>query len=106
MGCATGPCSKDAAMIRFRLALGTMIGLLFAAASPAQPPAKPKEDPVAKAVAALYEGIRQETLPNGLRVYLKAIPGSPLVTVMTAYGVGSPDAAMERLEEQTSELQS
>ena len=82
-------------MIRFRLALGTMIGLLFAAASPAQPPAKPKEDPVAKAVAALYEGIRQETLPNGLRVYLKAIPGSPLVTVMTAYGVGSADEEME-----------
>jgi zinc protease len=54
-----------------------------------------KEDPVAKAVAALYEGIRAETLPNGLRVFLKPIEGAPTVTLMTAYKVGSADEEME-----------
>jgi zinc protease len=43
------------------------------------------------AAAALYEGIRTETLPNGLRIYLKPIPGSPVVTTMVAYKVGSAD---------------
>ncbi len=54
-----------------------------------------KEDPVAKAVAALYEGIREETLPNGLRIYLKPIAGAPTVTLMTAYKVGSADEEMD-----------
>src|SRR4051812_18665572 len=40
---------------------------------------------VAKAAAALYEGIRTQTLPNGLRVFLKPISGSPVVTSMVAY---------------------
>lgn len=44
-----------------------------------------------RAAAALYEGIRTETLANGLRVYLKPIPGSPVVTTMVAYKVGSAD---------------
>jgi zinc protease len=44
-----------------------------------------------KAAAAFYEGIRVEKLDNGLQVYLKPIPGSPVVTVMTAYKVGSAD---------------
>ena len=35
--------------------------------------------------------IRTETLPNGLRVYLLPIPGSPVVTTMVAYKVGSAD---------------
>jgi zinc protease len=53
-------------------------------------------DPVAKAVAALYDGLRQETLPNGLRVYLKPIPNAPTVTVMTAYRVGSADEELDQ----------
>jgi zinc protease len=44
-----------------------------------------------KAASAFYEGIRVETLDNGLRVYLKPVAGSPTVTVMTAYKVGSSD---------------
>ncbi len=44
-----------------------------------------------KAAAAFYEGIRVEKLDNGLHVYLKPIAGSPVVTVMTAYKVGSAD---------------
>lgn len=48
-----------------------------------------------KAAAALYEGIRTRTLPNGLRVFLKPIPGSPVVTSMVAYKVGSADENLD-----------
>src|SRR5262249_14418497 len=44
-----------------------------------------------KAAAALYEGVRTAVLPNGLRVYLKPVPQSPVVTTMVAYKVGSAD---------------
>src|SRR5579871_2606731 len=44
-----------------------------------------------RAAAALYEGIRVETLDNGLRVYIKPIPGAATVTTMVAYKVGSSD---------------
>jgi zinc protease len=49
------------------------------------------ERPALKAAAALYEGIRVETLPNGLRVFLKPVPHSPVVSTMVAYKVGSAD---------------
>jgi zinc protease len=49
------------------------------------------ESPALRAAAALYEGIRVETLPNGLRVFLKPVPHSPVVTTMVAYKVGSAD---------------
>lgn len=49
------------------------------------------DDAANRAAAALYEGIRTETLSNGLRVYLKPIPASPVVTTMVAYRVGSCD---------------
>src|SRR5204863_8937830 len=63
---------------------------ILAFVSPTLRAAEPA-DPVAKAVAALYDGIREETLPNGLRVVFKPIPDAPTVTVMTAYRVGSGD---------------
>jgi len=44
-----------------------------------------------KAATAFYEGIRAETLDNGLRVFLKPVADSPTVTVMVAYKVGSSD---------------
>ncbi|MFO0807018.1 MAG: pitrilysin family protein [Gemmataceae bacterium] len=53
------------------------------------------DDAVQKTAAALYDGIRVETLPNGLRVYLKAIPGSPVVSTMVAYKVGSADEELD-----------
>src|SRR5436309_5347672 len=53
------------------------------------------DDPALKAAAALYEGVRTETLPNGLRVFLKPIPGSPVVTTMVAYKVGSADENLD-----------
>src|SRR5262249_47565895 len=62
----------------------------------ADPPAPgPKDNPALQAAAALYEGIRTETLPNGLRIYLKPIPGSPVVTAMVAYKVGSADENLD-----------
>jgi zinc protease len=54
-----------------------------------------KEDPALKAAAAFYEGIRTETLPNGLRVYVKPVPGAPVVTTMVAYKVGSADENLD-----------
>jgi len=61
-------------------------------ASPAAAADVDKDKDVAlKAAAALYEGIRVEKLDNGLVVYLKPVAGSPTVTVMTAYKVGSSD---------------
>src|SRR5206468_1283052 len=56
-------------------------------ADPLGRPAK-DESPALQAAAALYDGIRTETLPNGLRVYLKPVPSSPVVTTMVAYKVG------------------
>src|SRR5208283_2180109 len=56
---------------------------------------KAASEAVAKAAAALYDGIRTETLPNGLRVYLKPVPGSPVITTMVAYKVGSSDEDLE-----------
>src|SRR5690349_12455218 len=60
-----------------------------------EPDKKPKEDPALRAAAALYEGVRTEVLPNGLHVYLKPIPGSPVVTTMVAYKVGSSDENLD-----------
>jgi zinc protease len=48
-----------------------------------------------KAANALYEGIRAERLDNGLRVYLKPVAGSPVVTTMVAYRVGSADEDLD-----------
>jgi zinc protease len=49
------------------------------------------ENAAIKAASALYDDIRTFTLRNGLRVYLKPIPDSPIVTTMVAYKVGSAD---------------
>ncbi|HKD37210.1 MAG TPA: pitrilysin family protein, partial [Pirellulales bacterium] len=53
------------------------------------------ESTALKASAALYDDVRQETLPNGLRVYLKPVPSSPVVTTMVAYKVGSADEDLD-----------
>lgn len=58
-------------------------------------PSRKEEDVARKAAAALYEGIRTETLPNGLRVFLKPIPKSPVVTTVVAYKVGSADEDLD-----------
>ncbi len=53
------------------------------------------KDKVVQTAQALYDGVRQETLPNGLRVFLKPIPGSPIVSTMIAYKVGSADEELD-----------
>lgn len=53
------------------------------------------DDAVRRAAASLYDGIRTETLPNGLQIIVKAIPGAPVVTTMTAYRVGSADEELD-----------
>lgn len=53
------------------------------------------DDPVLQAAASLYDGIRTVKLPNGLRVYLKPIPDSPIVTTKVAYKVGSADEDLD-----------
>ncbi len=53
------------------------------------------ENAALRAAAALYEGIRTETLANGLRIYLKPVPASPVVTTMVAYKVGSADEDLD-----------
>ena len=64
------------------------------AADDKKPPAK--DDAVAlRAAAALYEGIRVETLDNGLRVFMKPIPTSSVVTTMVCYKVGSSDEDLD-----------
>jgi zinc protease len=83
------------------LLLALLCAGLFAApwtaARGAEPAPDKKADTAAalQAAAALYEGIRAETLPNGLRVYLKPIKDSPVVTTMVAYKVGSCDEDLD-----------
>ena len=65
-------------------------------AAQADKPAKAPDPIVTKAAAALYDGIRVETLANGLRVYLKPVPGAATVTTMVAYKVGSCDEELDQ----------
>src|SRR5262245_34060749 len=79
-----------------RLGMVASIALLALAASRLLVAAEPnKLDSVVRAAAAVYEGVRVETLPNGLRVFLKPIPGSPTVSTMMAYKVGSSDEELD-----------
>src|SRR6266550_2206829 len=59
------------------------------------PKAKAEKNHAIQAVSHLYDGMRTETLPNGLKVYLKSIPESPIVTTMVAYKVGSCDEDLD-----------
>ncbi len=72
-------------------------------AAPAANPALPATsaastgtvNPAVQAAGSLYQGIIAETLPNGLRVFMKPIEGSPVVTTMVAYRVGSADEELQ-----------
>src|SRR5437660_7021055 len=68
---------------------------LVPAAVPAPPAAPTAPDPAAQAASALYDGIQVHTLDNGLKVYLKPVPGSPVVTTMVCYRVGSADEDLD-----------
>src|SRR5437762_10906748 len=69
--------------------VGGLVFLLVSAPLWAERPSP--DQAIHQAAAAFYDGIRTDTLPNGLRIYLKPIPGSPVVSTMVAYKVGSAD---------------
>src|SRR4051812_2758111 len=71
-----------------------LLPLLGVAPASARPPAD-TDNTAVKVAAALYDGIRVETLDNGLRVYLKPLPGTGVVTTMVAYKVGSADEDLD-----------
>ncbi len=60
----------------------------------AEAPAK-EADAALRAAAALYDGVRVVTLDNGLKVYLKPVPGAATVTTMVVYKVGSADENLD-----------
>ncbi|HKB00744.1 MAG TPA: pitrilysin family protein [Gemmataceae bacterium] len=74
--------------MRFRLALAILALTAI--------PAAADDAKLFKTAQALYDGVRTETLPNGLRVFLKPVPGSPVVTTMVAYLVGSADEELDQ----------
>jgi zinc protease len=65
------------------------VAAVFAPPVSAQPPAG--DAALVKTAQGMFKGLKTETLPNGLRVYLLPVPGSPVVTTMVAYRVGSGD---------------
>jgi zinc protease len=71
------------------------LALLLPAPAPGKADKETKADAALKAASALYEGIQFHTLDNGLRVYLKPIPGASTVTTMVAYKVGSADEDLD-----------
>lgn len=77
--------------MRFRLALAAVALAVLVAQ-----PVAADEARLLKTAQGLYEGIRTETLPNGLRVFLKPVPGSPIVSTMVAYKVGAADEELDQ----------
>lgn len=82
-------CGRLVTLAAFVFLLGPHLPL------PAQAPPN-SADPLHRAVAALFDGIQEATLPNGLRVILKPIPDAATVTVMTVYRVGSADEQLDQ----------
>jgi zinc protease len=78
---------------RLLVAFALLSALVGAPSVRAEVPAS--DNPALRAASALYEGIRVETLDNGLRVYLKPIPGAATVSTMVAYKVGSSDEDLD-----------
>src|SRR5215470_9726859 len=74
--------------MRFRLALIAIALFVW--------PVAADEATLLKTAQGLYEGVRTETLSNGLRVFLKPVPGSPVVSTMVAYKVGSSDEELDQ----------
>src|SRR5262245_6547326 len=73
--------------MRFLFSLCLVAGCVL----PAGAADKDADATLAAAVRTSRAGIKHETLPNGLKVYLLPVPSSPIVTTMVAYKVGSGD---------------
>jgi zinc protease len=76
----------------FRLALAVVLAILIAHPVAADEP----KDKLLATAQSLYDGVRTETLPNGLRVFLKPVPGSPIVTTKVAFKVGAADEELDQ----------
>ncbi len=76
-------------MIIAMLALAS--GLTVRAAEPADSGAD-----LFKKAAGLFDDVQAKSLPNGLKIYLKPIPGAPVVTTMVAYRVGAGDEDLDQ----------
>jgi zinc protease len=72
------------------VAVDTPTGVAVGQEKKAEVPPGPDADLV-RTAQALYKDLRSETLPNGLRVFLLPVKGSPVVSTMVAYRVGSGD---------------
>jgi zinc protease len=59
--------------------------------SPAAEPTPNKDAALVQTAEGLLKNLHTATLENGLRIYLLPIKGSPVVSVMVAYRVGSAD---------------
>src|SRR6187399_1418313 len=74
-----------------RLAL-TLIGIASTSLPLLGAEPDPKADAaLAKTAQGMLRELRTHTLDNGLRVYMLPVKGSPVVTTMVAYKVGSGD---------------
>lgn len=79
---------RSLSLISFLLVLGiASIAAPLAAALPDDQ----KSAIVPPAALTMYDSLKEYTLKNGLKVYLLPVPGSPVVTTMTAFNVGSCD---------------
>ena len=65
--------------------------LLVPAAVRAEDAKKDTNAELVKTSQAVFKDLKTVTLENGLRVYLLPVKGSPTVTMMVAYKVGSAD---------------
>ncbi len=88
-------CSLRSLAAAFVFTLACCVAMPIGKAQPAataQPKASANPDAELAATAqGLLKDLRSETLPNGLKVYLLPVKGSPIVTTMVAYNVGSAD---------------
>ena len=79
----------------FRVAAALLLSLVVLPPIRAAEPAE-AEAALFKTAASLYDGIQTATLKNGLKVYLKPIIGSPVVTTMVIYKVGACDEDLDQ----------
>jgi zinc protease len=78
-------------MSTVRTTLIAALALCWAHPARAAEPNPKADAELVKTAQGLLKELRTHTLDNGLRVYLLPVKGSPIVTVMVAYKVGSGD---------------
>lgn len=84
-------CYSTAAVGCWVLAIACLALVSFPLIAGDTPSAVDADQQLVRTVQGLLRDLQRHTLDNGLRVYLLPIANSPIVTVMTAYRVGSAD---------------